>query len=406
MEKIVYGVKIVKNKAVILGANYYIGLSIIRCLGIHGIHTVAIDCSKKGTYGFHSKYCSEALIAPNSKEDPEGLLDFLIDYAKKQEEKPVLFPSADGYVEFIDKYISVLKDYYLINQTEKRVHTKVMDKKTLHAIAQKHGVLVPETVNVDEEDFKEKVESIIKFPCIVKPTDSPAFVAKFRKKIFKVNNMEELEEAIKKAQDANLEVIVQRIIPGFDDHMYTFDAYLNQASKVTHWTTCQKYRQWPINFGASVYTGQKYVPELYEIGSKFLEDIGYTGFGEIEFKKDAETGNFYLIEINTRTTNLNSLLYKVGLNMPYIAYCELTGKPLEPYAVDRDTGYVFWYAYEDIFAVKEYIRTGQLKLKDVLKSYRKPKAYAIWDPKDPKPAFAFIGSKLKRLLEKIFNKGK
>ena len=62
---------------------------------------------------------------------------------------------------------------------------------------------------------------------------------------------------------------MQRIIPGFDDHMYTFDAYMNQEGKVTHWVTCQKFRQYPINFGASVYTGQRYVPELYELGRHF-----------------------------------------------------------------------------------------------------------------------------------------
>ncbi len=65
-----------ENKAVVLGANYYIGLSIIRCLGIHDIPVVAVDYSKKGTYGFYSKYLSEKLIGPDSKEDPEGLLDF------------------------------------------------------------------------------------------------------------------------------------------------------------------------------------------------------------------------------------------------------------------------------------------------------------------------------------------
>lgn len=35
-------------------------------------------------------------------------------------------------------------------------------------------------------------------------------------------------------------------------------------------------------------------------------------FAEIEFKKDAVTGEFYLIEVNVRITNLNSLLYKAG----------------------------------------------------------------------------------------------
>ena len=389
-----------KNKAVILGSNYYIGLSTIRCLGIHGIYTVAVDYSDKDRYGAESKYCSEKLIAPHYRQNKEDFIHFLKDYARKQSAPPVLIPCHDSYVEVIDEYLDELKEYYLIPQTEKGLYTKAMNKETLHRLATEKGVLVPETVRVNEDNFFEKIETIIKYPCIVKPTDSPSFVAKFRKKIFKVNNKKELEEALEKAHNAELEVIVQRIIPGFDDHMHTFDAYLNQDAKVTHWTTCQKFRQYPINFGASVYTGQKYIPELYGIGAKFLEDIGYKGFAEIEFKKDAETGKYYLIEINVRITNFNNLLYKVGLNIPYITYRELTGRPLEPKAITENTNRVFWYLYEDLLAIRAYIKTGQLSLGDVIRSLFKPKAYAIWSLDDPKPAFSFF----KMMASKLFKR--
>lgn len=389
------------NKAVILGTNYYIGLSTIRCLGIHGIHTVAVDYSTQHTYGADSKYCSERLISPHYKDDTRAFIDFLISYSTKQDAPPVLIPCHDSYVEIIDEHLDELREYYLIPQTEQGLYTKLMNKEVLQRLAMEHGVHVPETVRVDEDNFREKIENVIKFPCIVKPTDSPSFVAKFRRKLFKVDNLVELEEALQKAKDANLEVIVQRIIPGFDDHMHTFDAYLSQDSKVTHWVTCQKYRQYPINFGASVYTGQKYVPELYDIGAKFFEAIQYKGFAEIEFKKDADTGKFYLIEINVRITNLNNLLYKVGVNIPYITYQELTGGYVEPKAVTKDTGIVFWYAYEDMLAIRDYIRAGQLSLKSVLISLLKPKAYAIWSWSDPKPAFSYAGMIMGKLLKKF-----
>lgn len=391
-----------KNKAVVLGVNYYIGLSIIRCLGIHGIPVVAVDYEEKGAYGFSSKYLSEKIIGPNCKTDPEGLLNLLVEYGKKQEKPPVLFPSADGYVEFIDKYLHILKKYYLINQLEQGLFTEVVNKETLHLLAKKYGIPVPETLEVDEENFEEKVREKIKFPCLVKPTDSPSFVSHFRKKLFEVANMEELKDAINQSKDAGLGVIVQRIIPGFDDHMYTFDAYINQEGKVSHWMTCQKLRQFPINYGASVYTIQRNVPELYDIGSKFLEDIGFKGFAEIEFKKDENSGQYYMIEINARTTNLNSMLYKAGINMPYLAYSELTDTLPSPYAIEKDTNIAFCYAYEDILAIRNYIKTDQLKLKDIIKTYNRPKAYAIWDIKDMKPAFVFLGSKIKRVFEKIF----
>ncbi|MGO1370010.1 MAG: carboxylate--amine ligase [Senegalia sp. (in: firmicutes)] len=390
-----------KNKAVVLGANYYIGLSIIRCLGVKGVKVTAIDYSKDETYGFHSKYLNEKLIGPHYKKDPDKLVKFLINYSKKQDKKPVLFPSADPYVEFIDKYLYELKEYYLIPQNEKGLYTDVMNKESLHRLAEKHGINVPETIRPNEDNYIEKVEEIIKYPCIVKPVDSPSFVSIFRKKLFKVYNRKELLDSVKKATDENLEVIIQRIIPGFDDHMYTFDAHVNQNNKVTHWVTCRKLRQYPINFGASVYTEQKYTPELYDIGAEFLEDIGFKGFSEIEFKKDSKTHKYYLIEINARTTNLNSLLYKCGINMPYIAYRDLIGEPLEPKSIKYDTNLTFWYAYEDLLAVKDYIKTKQLKPLKILKSYFRPKAHAIWDIRDPNPMLSFISSKFKNTIKKL-----
>lgn len=388
------------NKAVILGTNYYIGLSAIRCLGREGVHTVAVDYSNEERYGTRSKYCKEEIIVPHYEKEKEKFIAALIDYAKKQEKKPLLLPCHDNYVEVVDEYLHELKEYYLIPQQEQGLYRKVMNKDELQQLATKHGMKTPETVRVGEENFEEKVKSMIKFPCIVKPVDSPAFVEKFRKKIFKVHNMKQLNEALKKAEEAGLEVFVQRIIPGFDDHMYTFDAYLNQDSKVTNWVTCQKLRQYPINFGASVYTIQRYVPELYEIGSKFLEDIGYKGFAEIEFKKDAETGEFYLIEINARITNFNEMLNAVGMNVPYITYREMIGNPLPPSGLKDTTNRAFCYGFEDLLAIKDYLKTKQLTIKEILGSFMRPKTYAYWDRKDPKPAIYFM----KRLFTKAFKK--
>lgn len=391
----------IKRKAVVLGANYYIGLSVIRCLGKEGVHVTALDYDREKAYAFSSKYCSEIGIAPNYKSESERFLKFLCDYADMQDEKPVLFPTADPYVAFMDENFDILKEKFVFPSDKKGLCVNLMDKNKLYKICEKYKVKYPETVYTDDENFFDKVENLLKFPCMLKPADSATFVHKFRQKMFLVKNKDELKEYLKKADDANLTVFAQRIIPGFDDHMYTYDAYLNQSGEVTHWTTCQKYRQFPINFGASVYTAQHYVKEIADIGRKFLQDVGFKGFAEIEFKKDAETGEFYLIEVNVRTTNFNTMLNKCGLNMPYIAYREMCSDPVENFAVDYDTGIVFWCAYEDMFAVRDYIKKGQLTRTDVFKSLFKKKAPAIWDIHDMKPFVKFSNQLVKKGINKF-----
>jgi predicted ATP-grasp superfamily ATP-dependent carboligase len=379
-----------KNKAVILGSNYYIGLSIIRCLGKEGIHTVAMDYARENTYGADSRYLKEQMIVPHYKKNEQQLLQFMVDYAKKEKEKPVLYPSGDPYVEFIDRNFDALKEWYLFPMDVKGKWTDIMMKDTLEKLAVKYGMPIPESVELNDPAIFEKVERSIGYPCILKPTESTMFVAKFRVKNFILHSSEELTKYRGIIQESGLDGVVQRIIPGFDDHMYTYDAYLDRNSEVTHWMTCQKHRQFPINFGASVYTEQRLVPELHEMSREFYRNIGYKGFGEIEYKKDETTGKYYLIEINTRTTNLNSLLEKAGVNFPLLAYKEMTGETIEKENRTYDTRIHFRYLYEDLLAIREYVRAGQLTKGQIMKSLFRRKAPAIWSFTDPKPAFGFL----------------
>jgi predicted ATP-grasp superfamily ATP-dependent carboligase len=389
-----------KNKAVVLGANYYIALSVMRNLGKHGIHVAALEYSTHEAYALKSKYCNEVVIVPHYKKSTEKFIEALIDFSKKQTFKPVLMPCADPYVEVIDANSNLLRDYYLLPGMPQGRYKEIMDKDTLESLAKKHGVLVPKTIKMDDKNFFEKINSI-GYPCLVKPTNSHNFVSVFRRKMFKVYDEKSLKEAIQKSKDNDLEVIVQEIVPGFDDHMYTFDAYLNENSKVTHWLTCQKYRQYPINYGASVYTEQKYIKELPEIGIPFLEAIEYKGVGEIEFKKHEKTGEFYLIEINVRYSNLNELLTQAGINMPFITYRELTGNPLDQQFIDYNTGLVFRYTFEDLLAIKGYLTTKQLSVSQVLKSLFKRKVHAIRSLDDIRPTLEYMKIMTKKLIKRL-----
>lgn len=391
---------IMSSKAVVLGTNYYIGLSIVRRLGSEGVHVVAVDYSHDNCYGSKSKYINEKIIAPHYRNQEEELVDFLIEYAKNQDEKPLLMPSADPYVEFMDKHLEKLKEYYHINMTDQGLWSNLMDKDYLHQVCTELGVLVPEIIRTTEPDYLQRVEDELGFPCIVKPSDSPAFVAKFRNKMFKCGTLEEVEASVKKANDEGLEVFVQRIIPGFDDHVCTFDAYMDKNSEVTHWMTCQKQRQYPINFGASVFTIQKMIPELEQIGAPLFKALAYKGFAEIEFKKDAVTGDYYLIEINVRTTNLDALLDQCGINFPILAYKESQGMALGSKVIREEKDMAFHYLFEDILACRGYVKTNQLTWGAVLKSLFIKKAPAIWSWDDPMPGIDFTLSKVKKVFKR------
>lgn len=379
-----------ENKALVIGANYYIGLSAIRCLGSMGVHVAAVDYSRDRAYAFKSRWCREQLLAPYYRERPRDFLDYLLDYGRSQAQKPVIIPTADAYAEILDQNYDELSQYFFMPNPRQGFYSQLLDKNQLHQLGRRHGMPVPESLAVEQI---QRVDAEIGYPCLLKPTSSPDFVRHFRVKVFVAHNRSELEAAIAKAREHKLEVIIQRIIPGFDDHMYTYDSYVDQNGQVTHWTTCRKQRQYPINFGASVFTQQKFIPELHWLGAEFFRRIGYRGFGEIEFKYDADRDKYYMIEINVRLSNLNALLNRAGLNFPYIMYRALTGKPLPTKAVTQDTGLHFWSAMEDAFAVRDYLRQGQLRPGQIAKSLLTRKVPSVWDWRDPLPGLSY-GSRL------------
>lgn len=393
------------NKAIVLGCNYYIGLSIIRCLARKGVHVVALDYDFN-TYGAKSKYINEFLKVTNLNENAQLMIEELIAYGQQQSQKPVLFPSHDKYVELIDQYYDELSEYFLISQARK-LNSQLLDKWSLYDIALENNVKVPHTIHCSDNDLIQKVEKEIGFPCIIKPLDTVVFTKIFRNKVFICEDVKQLQDGLSKANAHNIDVFVQEIVPGFDDCMLTYDFHIGRTGKTTHYMTAQKQRQWPINFGASVFTIQKYNEKLVAISKEFLENIGYRGFGEIEFKRHEKTGEIYLIEINARTTNFNNLIYKVGINMPYIAYLDLTNQLTEKdyKFIDYDTNYAFIYGYEDLFAILKYWKTKQVRLLKSLRiTFSKKWAPAIFACDDLKPWLYFNMQIFSKFINKILRK--
>lgn len=389
-----------ENKVVVLGTNYYIGLGTIRCFRKAGVTVVAADYDRR-SYGMRSKYVNERLWLSDYKREPAKVVEQLISYAKQQTAKPVIIPTHDNYLLFLDKYQAELRPYYLMSLPEQGLATKVVEKDSLYALAKQYGCLFPPTLDVDDENLYTKAANELAYPLIVKPIDSPAFTARFRCKSFVCENETELKSAIEKVKAAKIPCCVQKIIVGNDENMLLFDAYVQQNSEIKHVFTGSKLRQWPINFGASCLMYQHYIPELVEVGKKFLSDIKWRGFAEIEFKRDDRDGKIYLIEINARITNFNACIAACGINVPLLTYEDLVGLPLTPAELEikEDLHIGFKYGYEDFLAKRAYYKSNQWT-KEHLKQQEEGITFvrAIFAKDDWLPTWQFVWNKIRKKL--------
>lgn len=392
-----------RHKAVVLGTNYYIGLAIVRNLGRNGIHVVSVDYEQENHYGT-SKYVKEKLIAPHYKDEEEAFVKFLVDYAKKEKYKPVLFLSADPYVEFLDRNFDILKEHFLFPTEKKGLLTSLMDKYELTKFTEEFGVKTPEVIASTDENLYERINNEIKYPCIVKPKDSASFVSKYRHKVFFVKSEEELREKVEMCHRDGYEIFIQRIIPGPEENCYSFDAYFDRDSKICAYLTTEKIRQWPNNFGASTYARQKWIPELYDICKPFLEGIKFRGFAEVELKRDEFTNQVYLIEVNVRFINFTEMLCHLGMNTPLMHYADSTGQKIPERYINYDTNTYWKYKYEDIPAVMGYLKSGQMSFGKIISDYRIKKVSSTWASDDPGPGLTFFSYAITNGFKKLLKR--
>src|SRR5712692_9082276 len=80
---------------------YYTGLGIARSLGEEGIPVIGLT-SHRGIYGNFTRY-AKVRSSPDSREEPEALLKFLISLGEELG-RAIIFPTRDDDVIFLDRY--------------------------------------------------------------------------------------------------------------------------------------------------------------------------------------------------------------------------------------------------------------------------------------------------------------
>jgi len=386
---------------VMLGANFYTALGAIRTLGRRGVPVYALDYYFPTAYALSSRYVTRKILGPDINEDEGSLADFLLELGKTFTERPVLMATADSYALLISRYAEELRRYYRFPENKPQLLQNIIDKKGLAQLAEQQKLRIPKTFVVDQSSDPVTISREINFPCIIKPALSHEFVRIFRQKCLFVKNKNDLLSTLETSLLSGLEVMVQEIIPGFDDQMYVFDVYVDRQGHATHTMTAQKLRQFPINFGSSTLTHHSHNQELIDLGLDYIKRLDYRGYGEIEFKKHPDTGLYYLIEINARLSTLNVLFDKCGVEFTYIMYRDLIGDPLPEFHLDQDQPWAFWHAYEDMLSTLGYLKKKQLGFGQIIKPwFTHRKAHAIWAHDDIRPLFSFA----KLITGKLFSK--
>ena len=346
--------------ALVFEADWVNGLAIIRGLGKEGIEVICLSNNPKAI-GFYSKYVNKQVVHPDPNREPSAFLDVLIDLAKdlrKELKKGILFPTSDLLLKIFSDHEEVLDRYFIRTFPDANVIHQCLDKRKQYQVASDNSIPIPKTyyekdLNILEKDLDSK---IITVPLVLKASHSFVLENRLHFRAVEIKNRQELDKVVNAAVSKQVSFIIQEVIPGGDDALYTFGSCMGRDGSQKAIFTGRKLRQNPPGFGICRVGESLHVPDIIRLGSKLLELLNFYGISQTEFKYDYRDKQFKLMEMNPRSWSWIGLPIKMGVNLPYAAFCDALD--IEVALQIMDSQRYIWMNIEDDLVVSIKFRDG------------------------------------------------
>lgn len=339
--------------AVCTNAETINGLSTMQGVGLAGAPVYALGQDEQAI-GYVSRFATRCKTYPNPDYDPDGFAETLLEVGRELKRdgiKGVLLTANDPSVKIIASRREELEDYFIVPQPDAAVIRACLDKTAQTARAQEIGVPTPATYTDEQVDalWKGLQAGEFTFPLLFKARSSLPSHLRKQFRVFEIHTVAELEKQLADAEREKVRFLIQDIIPGDDDTLYTFGSYMNRAGEATASFSGRKLRQQPPRFGTCRVGECVYVPEVIEQGEALLRAMGYYGISQVEFKYDHRDGKYKLIEINPRSWLWIGLAVGMGVNIPAMAYADAVGVELPKQEQDPERRGLWISLYEDLY---------------------------------------------------------
>jgi D-aspartate ligase len=386
---------------VVVAGGYLTGIVLMRNLSRRGVSVCCIDFISTQPV-FQTVY-GKAHLCPNPDTHGAEWVKFMIALAGNLKGKPVLIPSADQFVTAIGDHAAELEPHFTFCRSSAETQALLATKKRQYDIAGKHGLPVPRTEFVTSLEDLQRFSAAAQFPCLLKPTHFrewervPKDHPLYGQKVAIASSPEELDAKYKLASEASPQLVVQEIIEGPDTAKLVYlSCYASSGERIGS-CIVRQLRTWPIYFGSASVVEPVTDPETDGLCDAFLRSIGYIGLCEIELKRDQRDGRVKMIEANPRYSVTADAASYAGVDLGWLHYLDLTGQKVTPVLPSpRDFRHIF--LLRDFATFRDYQRAGLLTWRQLIHSYRQPRAFFDFDVHDWRVTASTVNQLARTLL--------
>jgi predicted ATP-grasp superfamily ATP-dependent carboligase len=358
-------------------------LSAARSLGRAGFEVAIAAPAREDPATRRSRYV--ARFVPVEQFDDRAVR-VLLELPRSTGKKPFLFATGDEDALFIARHQERLANGYHFVSPGYSVLEAIVDKASLYETARTHGIPHPKFHVVREAGDIETAIEAVGTPCYVKPAMGHEWRRVRRGKLAFARDQDELRRILEDFVALRLTAIPIEIIPGSDGDIHGLSAYIDREGRPVGWRTKRKIRQFPLGVGDASIQEISEEPEVAELGLRLLEITGHRGAATVEFRRDVRDGRLVLMEINVRTVSGQQLMTSSGFDVPLLAFCDATGRPLP---ASKPVKRVRWlYLGLDFRAFRGMRRNGDISTVQWLGSLLSCRSFAYFAWDDLAPFFA------------------
>lgn len=252
--------------------------------------------------------------------------------------RPVLFLTQEETVRTVSRQRERLTQHYRFALPAQERVEALQHKQGFQHLAEQHDAPIPPLVHVRTPADLSGLARL-HYPVVVKPGGRDAEYARRFKKAYRVEDAAQAAELVARILPVMPDVVVQEWIEGPDSGIYFCLQYLDRQGRVAASFTGRKIRSWPPQTGgtASCTAAPEAHAELSRLTEGFFRATGVIGMASMEYKRDARSGAFRMVEPTIGRTDYQEEVATLnGVNLPHAAWCSEVGKTFpEPGPVAR-----------------------------------------------------------------------
>jgi D-aspartate ligase len=381
---------------VVLGLDHLNGIQTARILRNHGVPVVGV-AADPSHYCCRTRVC-ERIVVASSGEPTIALLENL---GPALPEKAVLVPCTDMHVLTLSRHRDRLAEWYKWVLPAPETVELMMDKVAFYRFAQENDLPLPRTMFLHDRSDAQQAATEMAFPCVLKPplSAAPAWERESKLKAYLVSTPDELLATYDRYSSLVEVLIAQQWVEGPSSNLYSCNCYFSRDGQPVATFVARKLRQWPPETGESCLGEECRNDEVLEETIRLFKTVEFRGLGYLEMKRDARTGDQFIMEPNVgRPTGRSAIAEAGGVELLYAMYCDALGWPL-PANLIQTYGNAKWMDIrrDAQSAVHEW-RHGRLTFREWWESVRGPKSYGVFSWSDPGPFFGDLARAFRLFL--------